>query len=87
MFVLGCLTSTVSVSLISLDFVPSLQFAYALIFDFCSASLSATVFRVFCKVCCLPGAGDTSGRVVLSFLPFSVLFGGTFVAECGVARY
>ena len=31
------------------------------------ASLSAIVFRVSCRVSCLAGAGDTSGRMILSF--------------------
>ena len=83
----GYLTSIVSPGLISLGFVPSFESAYVLILDFCSASLSAIVFRVSCKVWCLAGAGDTSGRVVLSFLPFSASFGDTFVVVCGVARY
>ena len=86
LFFFGFLTSTVSPGLISLGFVPSLESAYALMFDFCSASLSPIVFRVSCRVFCLADAGDTSGRVVLSFLPFSASFGDTFVAVCGVAR-
>ena len=45
----GCLTNTVSPGLISLGFVPSFESAYALIFDFSSASLSAIVFRVSCR--------------------------------------
>ena len=60
LFFFGCLTSTVSPGLISLGFVPSLQSAYALIFDFCSASLSVIAFRVSCRVFCLADAGDTS---------------------------
>ena len=87
MFFFGCLTSTVSPGVILLDFVPSFESAYALILDFCSASLSAIICRVSCKVCCLTGAADTSGRVVLSFLPFSASFGDTFVVVCSVARY
>ena len=88
LFFFGCLTSTVSPGLISLGFVLSFKSAYALIFDFCSASLSAIVFRVSCRVFCLTnGAGDTSGRMVLSFLPFSASFGDIFVVVCGVARY
>ena len=87
LFFFGCLTSTANPGLISLDFVPGFESAYALIFDFCSASLSAIVFRVSCKVCCLADAGDTSGRVVLSFLPFRASLGDTFVIVCGVARY
>ena len=83
----GCLTSTISPGLIALGFVPSFESAYALIFDFCSASLSAIIFRVSCKVFCLAGDGDTSDRVVLSFLPFSASLGDTFVVVCGVARY
>ena len=83
----GCLTSIVSPGLISLGFVPSFESAYVLILDFCSASLSAVVFRVSCKVWCLAGAGDTSGRAVLSFLPFSASLGDTFVVVYGVARY
>ena len=35
-----------------------------------------------CKVCCLAGAGDTSGRVVLNFLPFSASLGDTFFCGC-----
>ena len=87
LFFFGCLTSTLSPGLISLGFEPSFESAYALIFDFCSASLSAIIFRVSCKVFCLAGAGNTSGRVVLSFLLFSASFGDTFVVVCGVARY
>ena len=87
LFFFGCLTSTVSPGLISLGVVRSFESAYALIFDFCSASLSVIIFRVSCKVWCLAGAGDTSGRVVLSFLPFSASLGYTFVVVCGVARY
>ena len=86
-FFFGCLTSTVSSGLISLGFTPSFKSAYSLIFDFCSASLSAIVFRVSCRVSCLAGAGDTSGRVILSFLPFSASLGDTFVVVLGVARY
>ena len=74
-------------TLTALGFARSFESAYALIFDFCSASLSAIIFRVSCKVLCLAGAGDTSVRVVLSFLPFSASLGDTFVAVCGVARY
>ena len=87
LFFFGCLTSTVSPGLISLGFVRSFGSAYALNFDFCSASHSAIIFRVSCKVWCLAGAGDTSGRVVLSFLLFSTSLGDTFVVVCGVARY
>ena len=88
LLVFGCLTSTVSPGLISLGFVPSLESAYAFIFDFCSASLSVIVFRVWCRVFCIAnGAGDTSGRIFLSFLPFSASFGDIFVVVCGVARY
>ena len=87
LFFFGCLTSTVSPGLISLGFVPSFESAYALIFDFCPASLSAVAFRVSYSVFCLADAGDTSGRVVLSFLPFSASFGDTFVVVRGVARY
>ena len=82
----GYLTSTVSLGLILLDFVPSFEYAYALIFVICSTSLSAIIFRVSCKVCCLADGGDTSGRVVLSLLPFSVSFGDAFVVVCGAAR-
>ena len=87
LFFFGYLTSTVSPGLILLDFVPSYKSAYALIFDIFSTSLSAIIFRVSCKVCCLAEGGDTSGRVVLSFLPFSASFGDTFVVVCGVVRY
>ena len=87
LFLLGCLTSTVSPGLISLGFVPSFESAYALIFDFYSASLSAIVFRVSCRVFCLADTVDTSGRVVLSFLPLSASFGDTFVVVCSVAQY
>ena len=85
LFFFGCLTSSVSPGLIPLDFVPSFEPAYTLIFDFCSHS--AIVFIVSCKVCCLAGSGYISGRVVLSFLPFSASFGDTFVVACSVARY
>ena len=67
LFFFGCLTSNVSSGLTLLGFTPSFKSAYSLIFDFCSASLSAIVFRVSCRVSCLAGAGDTSGRVILSF--------------------
>ena len=87
LFFFVCLTSTVSPGLILLGFVFSLESAYALIFDFCSASLSAIVFRVSCRVCFLAGVGDTSGRVILSFLPLSASLWDTFVVMCGVTRY
>ena len=87
LFFFGCHTSTVSHSLISLGFVPSFESQYAMIFDLCSASLSAIVFQVSCRVFCLADAGDTSGRVVLIFFPFSASFGDTFAVVCGVARY
>ena len=44
LFFFVCLTSTISPGLILLGFVFSFESAYALIFDFCSASLSAMVF-------------------------------------------
>ena len=87
LFFFGCLTSTVSPGLTSLGFVPSFESAYSLIFDFCFASLSAIVFQVSQRVFCLADAGNTSGRVLLSFLPFSASFGDTFVVVCGVPRY
>ena len=79
LFFFGCLRGTVSLGLISLGFTPSFKSAYALISDFCSASLSAIVFRVSCRVSCLAGAGDTSGRMILSFLLFIASLGDTFV--------
>ena len=81
LFFFGCITSTVSPGLISFGFAPSFKSAYALIFDFGSASLSSMVSRVSCRVSCLAGAGDTSGRVILSFLLFSASLGDTFVSH------
>ena len=87
LLVFGCLTRTVSPNLILLSLAPSFWSAYAFIFFFCSASLSAR-FCVSGTICWRAGAGDAnSGRVVLSFLWFSASHDEIPVVECGVVRY